>query len=243
MSGVPLLAALLLLSFTSVLHAQSTNASLSGRVSDPQKALIVDAKVAVISAGTNVRAETTTNGSGEYYLANLPPGVYRIEIEKESFKRLVKPNVILHVQDALKVDVEMTLGDVSETVTVESDAPLVNTESGTVSTIVDRTFVENVPLNGRSFQTLISLTPGVVVTATTFSDQGQFSVNGQRADANYFTVDGVSSNFDVTGYLAPVQAASGALPALSALGGTNTHSPDEVSDFAGYRWTAAIDRK
>jgi hypothetical protein len=63
-----------------------------------------------------------------------------------------------------------------------------------VSTVIDRTYVENPPLNGRSLQTFILLTPGVVLTATAFDDQGQFSVNGQRADANYFTVDGVSAN-------------------------------------------------
>ena len=97
---------------------------------------------------------------------------------------------------------------------------------------MDRTFVENLPLNGRSFQTLIMLTPGVVVTATAFDDQGQFSVNGQRADANYFTVDGVSANFGVTGYIAMVQTASGALPALSASGGTNSLvSVDAMQEF------------
>src|SRR5262249_8325872 len=159
---------------------------------------------------------------GEYYLANLPPGPYRVEIEKPGFKKLIKPEVILHVQDALEINFEMTLGSVSETITVEGGAPLVNSESGTVSTGIDRTFGHNLPLNGRSFQTLIMLTPGVVLTATAFNDQGQFSVNGQRADANYFTVDGVSANFGVTGYIALVQAASGALPALSASGGTNS---------------------
>src|SRR5258705_5665505 len=222
MRRVPVLTALLLLSLASALRAQSTNASLTGRVTDPQKALIVDAKVDVISAGTNVRAETTTNGSGEYYFANLAPAVYRIEIEKPGFKRLVKPDLILHVQDALKLDFEMTLGDVSETVTVEAGAPLVNTESATVSTVIDRKLVDNLPLNGRRFQTLITLTPGVVLTVTAFNDQGQFSVNGQRADANYFTVDGVSANFGVTGSIAMQQTASGALPALSASGGTNS---------------------
>src|SRR3989442_2227842 len=131
------------------------------------------------------------------------------------FKRLIKPDVILHVQDALEIDFAMTVGSASESITVEAGAPLVNTESATVSTVVDRTFVESLPLNGRSFQTLIMLAPGVVVTATGFQDQGQFSVNGQHADANYFTVDGVSANFGVTGYVALVQAASGALPALS----------------------------
>src|SRR5262249_34077428 len=120
------------------------------------------------------------------------------------------------------IDFEMALGAASETITVEGGTPLVNTQSGTVSTVIDRTFVDNLPLNGRSFQTLILLSPGTVVTATAFDDQGQFSVNGQRADANYFTVDGVSANFGVTGYLPLVQSASGALPALSASGGTNS---------------------
>src|SRR5262249_26992230 len=127
-----------------------------------------------------------------------------------------------HVQDALKIDFEMTLGETSETITVGAGAAEANTESAAVSTVIDRTFVENLPLNGRSFQSLILLTPGAVLTATRFDDQGQFSINGQRADANYFTVDGVSANFGVTGYTAMVQSASGALPALSAAGGTNS---------------------
>jgi hypothetical protein len=213
-------------------QAQSTNASLAGRITDPANALIVDARVAAISAGTNIRYEDVTNGSGEYHLANLPPASYRLEIQKSGFKKLIKPDVVLHVQDALRLDLQMTLGDVSETVTVESGAPLVNTESATVSTVINRTFVENVPLNGRSFQTLIQLTPGVVLTASTFNDQGQFSVNGQRADANYFTVDGVSANFGVTGFIAMMQSASGALPALSASGGTNSLvSVDAMQEF------------
>src|SRR5215472_10187891 len=176
------------------LRAQSTNASLTGRVTDLTKAMIVDARVAAISASTNSRYETTSNGSGEYYLSNLPPSSYRIEVEKSGFTRLIKPDVILHVQDALEINFELKTGSVSETITVEGGTPLLNTESATVSTVIDRPFVENLPLNGRSFQTLIMLTPGVVVTATNFADQGQFSVNGQRADANYPSVDGVSAN-------------------------------------------------
>src|SRR6185436_9121939 len=71
-----------------------------------------------------------------------------------------------------------------------------------------------------------------VVTATTFQDQGQFSVNGQRADANYFTVDGVSANFGVTGYIVMVQTAGGALPAISASGGTTSLvSADAMQEF------------
>src|SRR5215469_6787812 len=84
-----------------VLRAQSTNASLSGRISDPTNAAITDARVVAISTSTNIRYETTSNASGEYYLTNLPPGSYTLEVEKAGFKKLVKPDVVLHVQDAL----------------------------------------------------------------------------------------------------------------------------------------------
>ena len=232
MRRAPALVVFFFLSYSAVLRGQSTNASITGRVTDPSKALIADAKVAAINEGTNFRFDATTNNSGEYYFTNLPPGPYRIEIEKLGFKKLIKPDVILHVQDDLEIDFEMTVGSSAESITVEAGAPLVNTESGTVSTVIDRTFVDNLPLDGRSFQTLILLTPGVVVTATAFDDQGQFSVNGQRADANYFTVDGVSANFGVTPYFPLVQAAGGALPALSAAGGTNSLvSIDAMQEF------------
>jgi hypothetical protein len=215
-----------------LVSAQTTNASVSGRVTDQSKATVPEAKIAAINNGTNFRYESLTNGVGEYALANLPPGIYEIEVEKPGFKKVLRPDVNLHVQDALAIDFELAVGPASDTVVVEAGAPLVNTTSGTVSTVVDRTFVENIPLNGRSFQTLILLTPGVVVTQTAFDDQGQFSVNGQRADANYFTVDGVSANFGVTGYGPLVQAAGGALPALTASGGTNSLvSVDAMQEF------------
>src|SRR5262245_66210524 len=103
-------ALLVVASFTSVIYAQSTHASLSGRVADPSKALIVGAKVAAITAGTNLRYETTTNSSGQYHLVNLPPASYRIEVEKYGFKKLVKPDVTLHVQVVLEIHFEMECG-------------------------------------------------------------------------------------------------------------------------------------
>jgi Carboxypeptidase regulatory-like domain len=194
--------------------------------------VIVAATVAAINIETSTRHETATDGAGNYHLANLGPGSYRIQINKAGFKTLVKPELVLHVQDALEIDFEMAVGSVSETTTVKGGAPLVNSESAAVSAVIDRGFAESVPLNGRSFQTLIMLTPGVVVTPTAFDDQGQFSVNGQRSDANYFMVDGVSANFGVTGYFPMVQSASGALPALSAAGGTNSlASIDAMEEF------------
>ena len=115
------------------------------------------------------------------------------------------------------------IGAVSETVTVQGGAPLVNTGSGSVSTVIDRNLVENLPLNGRSFNTLLQLTPGVVIAPSSSSNQGQFSIAGQRTSANRFLVDGVSANFGVSPVLwvwgPPGQ---GAAQAFSALGGTSS---------------------
>jgi hypothetical protein len=225
------LAIVFLALFTSFLHAQSTNASLAGRVTDPSKARIAGAKIIAINAGTNVSDEATTNAAGEYSLPNLVPGTYRMEVEKPGFKKLIRPGVILHVQDALDIDFEMPVGAASESVTVEGGAPLLNTESASVSTLIDNRFVENMPLNGRSFGSLIDLTPGVVLVPTNFFEEGQFSVNGQRPDANYFTVDGVSANLGT-----PVssfgQGGTGQLPATDAFGGfSNLVSLDALQEF------------
>jgi hypothetical protein len=119
----------LIAAFAGVLRGQSTNASLSGRVTDPSGGVIVGAQVAATNTGTNFRNEAATNGAGQYYVANLPPGSYQIEIEKSGFKKLVKPDVVLHAQDILTIDFELELGPTSESITVTGGAPLVNTES------------------------------------------------------------------------------------------------------------------
>ena len=107
-------ALLLVIALTPVLRAQSTHASLSGRITDPVKAVIVNANVAAINIGTNVRYETTTNAEGEYYLLNLPRAVYRIEIEKSGFQKLIKSGVSLDVHDATEMDFELALGLMSD---------------------------------------------------------------------------------------------------------------------------------
>jgi Carboxypeptidase regulatory-like domain len=103
---VPAFIAVLALSvYPCALRTQTTNASITGGVMDPSKASVPDAKVVAVNTSTNYRYETATDGSGEYTLANLPPGTYRIEVEKSGFKELIRPDVILHVQDTLASEV------------------------------------------------------------------------------------------------------------------------------------------
>src|ERR1700736_4828212 len=144
------------------LHAQSTNASLTGRITDPKKAVITAATITVINTGTGIHYQGLTNETGTYFVSNLPPGRYRIEVEKLGFKAVIQSGVILHVQDALEVNFEMMLGSASESVTVAGVSPPLDTESSTVGTIVEQRKANELPLNGRNVFNLIVLAPSVI---------------------------------------------------------------------------------
>lgn len=212
---------------------QSPNASISGVVLDPDKKSIAEAEILVVNDYTRVQYEAKTNAEGFFAVTNLPPGQYRIQVSKVGFKAIIKPDIVLNVQEALAITFTLPLGASSVVVTVEGGAPIMNTTDASVSTVVDRQFAENLPLNGRSFQTLIYLTPGVVLTAPFSSfDGGQFSVNGQRANANYWMVDGVSANFGASAISGPADGSAGALPSFSVMGGTNSLvSVDALQEF------------
>jgi hypothetical protein len=179
------LAILLTLFVGSSSFAQSPTGSIGGIVFDPDAKVIVGAEIIIVNDLTRVQYETKSNNEGIYAVPNLPPGSYRVQVSKVGFKTLIKPDISLNVQDAITLNFTLPIGAESITVTVEGGAPVVNTTDAAVSTVVDRQFAENLPLNGRSFQTLIDLTPGVVVTPVNQFDGGQFSVNGQRPSSNY----------------------------------------------------------
>ena len=211
---------------------QTESASIHGYVTDSGGAWVRGATVRLTDVDRGTTVELPTGTGGFYAFADVYPGNYRIDVDATGFKHVRLTGLTVNVLDSLERNFRLAVGPVSESVNVIADAPDVNTTDATVSTVVDRQLIDNLPLNGRSFQTLILLTPGVVVTAATFDDQGQFSVNGQRGDGNYFTVDGVSANFGVTGYGPLVQSGGGALPALSAQGGTNSLvSVDAMQEF------------
>ncbi len=211
---------------------QSTNAGLTGVVDDPSKAVITGAQITAINTETGVKSSTTTNNSGVYVLPGLIPGTYRIEVDKQGFKGIIQPGLLLHVQDIVQLNFHMALGSMTETVTVEGNGLNINTTDASVSTVVDRQFAENIPLNGRSFQSLVELTPGVALTANNGRDTGQFSVNGQRANANYWMVDGVSANIGINASGFAGSGMAGTLGSTSVLGGTNSLvSVDALQEF------------
>ena len=218
--------------------SQSTDATISGGVTDPTGNLIQNAEVEIANDGTGVIYAAETNNSGMYLVPVLPPGHYHVQVSKRGFKTIIKADVILYVQSAVALNFVLPVGATSESITVNSASPALNTTDASVSTVIDRKFVENIPLNGRSFQDLISMTPGVVTASPQNTSQGvgtsgDFSVNGQRTQSNYYTVDGISANINsgngngITG-----AATGGTLSGSTALGTTQTLVPiDALEEF------------
>jgi hypothetical protein len=184
------------------IHAQSAHASLTGRITDPKKAVITEATVTVINTGTGIHYQGVTNETGEYYVTDLPPGRYRIEVEKLGFKAVIQSGVILHVQDALEVNFEMTLGSASESVTVEGEAPPLDTESSTVGTVVEQRKANELPLNGRNVFNLIVLAPSVIPQGSSTGTPvgvnpfgwGNYQVNGSFGNQSAEYLDGQPLN-------------------------------------------------
>jgi hypothetical protein len=228
-----------LLSGAKSLRAQSGSASVSGRVVDASEAAVPDAAVDITNTDTNSTLSTVTNKEGLYSFPDLPPGPYRLTVSKSGFKTVTKVGLVLHIQDAVAQNLQLPIGSVTESVTVSAEGVTINTTDASVSTVIDRNYVENMPLNGRSFQSLILLTPGVVNASTQGSIggaytgyTGEFNVNGQRSDSNYYTVDGVSADIGTYRYAYGTPGTSGSASAESALGTTqNLVSLDALQEF------------
>lgn len=216
-----------------ICQAQIDTATLSGRVSNESGEPIRNAIVTAtqIISGTSTTAQT--NAQGVYLITGLTSGVYRVSVQRFGFKVTVHSNVHLHMQSQVSENLVMELGYSSETVSSRSlnwsGAPAPNT-----SALLDRNFPSEIPLNGRSFQPLLKLTPGHVTAATYFTSPGQSSIDGRRTTENYTTVDGISVNFAVA-QGADVTLGEGAgesLLAISVVGGTNSVvSLDEIEEL------------
>src|SRR5260370_3093477 len=220
--------------FACAVVGQTETATVSGLVTDRTAAAVSGAEVRLQSVERGTVTTTTTNNAGIYIFPSVHPGQYQISVQKQGFKQIDLLGLIVNVQDHIEQNFRLEVGWMDESVTVEGGTALINTQDAAVSTVVDRQFAENLPMNGRSFQTLIQLTPGVVLTVSNGNDNGQFSVNGQRAVSNYWMVDGVGANIGigVNQNAAPGNGLGGALRSFSALGGTNSLvSVDALQEF------------
>lgn len=224
------------------LRAQASSATINGQITDAQGKIIPGVAVQAVNIDTNAIYPGKTNGSGIYNIPGIPPGRYRLVVRKDGFKEVNKTELVLQVQDTLEQNFALEVGSVSESVTVTGGSISMNTTDAAVSTVIDSQFVANIPLNGRSLQDLLTLSPGAVLAGGVANggfagagSAGEIVVNGQRTEANYFAVDGVSANTGTepgsfgTGGLA---GWAGATPAETILGTTQSMvSVDALQEF------------
>jgi hypothetical protein len=193
---------------------------LSGVVQDSSGGVLVDVSVVAMDEETGIRHSSRTTGRGVYSLPALAPGSYKITARKPGFRTVARLNVGVSSGTSPRVDFVLPVGSIRETVTIDGSQPLVNTYDGSVGTLAGRNWIEGLPLNGRGILSLLDLAPGVIATPASGGEAGQFSVNGQRPNTNYFAIDGVSANSGVSGSAAPAQFAGGTLPGMTAFGST-----------------------
>ena len=176
--------------------AQFESATLTGVVTDAGGAVVPAAHVRAVNEATNIEAATLTNGEGRYVFPNLRPGSYKVTATAPGFKQFVSSGVVLQVNQAARLDVQLTIGAVNEEVLVTGEAPVLETESGNRGAVIDRTKMVELPLNGRDYNQLALLSPGVLAPTPRLQSigfRGAFNVNGNRAFQNAFQLDGVDN--------------------------------------------------
>ncbi|PYV45928.1 MAG: TonB-dependent receptor, partial [Acidobacteria bacterium] len=198
---VPSLWALVFFLFSVSAFAQTSVGSLGtilGTVTDETGAVVPKVTVTVTNEKTGIARTAVTNEEGSYQVPALIPGTYKVQVEATGFKKYQRAGNELRVNDSLRVDATLQVGEITQTVEVEGGAPLLQTTSGTVGHVIDNRSVVELPLNGRDFTQLTMLVPGAAQGA---QGGGFFviggnnvSVTGNRSDSNNFTLDGVDNN-------------------------------------------------
>ena len=194
--SVAALAAAFLFAHTAL--GQTSFGTIVGNVTDETGAVIPGVTVTVTNEGTGSVRVVSSNETGGYTVVSLPPAVYSVEGELTGFSKTLQAGIRLEVNQTLRVDLAMSVGQVTEVIDVTATLPQLQTDSSTVAATVDNQKVVELPLNGRSFTQLTMLIPGAVAGAgamTGFQTSGTaVSVSGLRSEANNYTLDGVNNN-------------------------------------------------
>jgi len=185
-------------------HAQKTDGDIRGLITDPSGAVVADAEVSAINAGTGLTRTVTANSLGEFAITNLPIGTYDVVIKKAGFKEFRAKRLELHIYDVAQVTAVLQVGSTAETITVEASAVQVQTNSAGLGETVDGQQIRELPLFGGNFVELTQLQPGVAGIGSgagvlNTQDKGilggvDFSVNGNSSTANLFLLDGANNN-------------------------------------------------
>ncbi|HVE60113.1 MAG TPA: TonB-dependent receptor [Pyrinomonadaceae bacterium] len=188
-----------ILLFAANVLTQTFNATIVGKVTDGNGSIVAGAEVVITQTGTNRVQNTTTNDDGEYIVPQLPPGEYTIKITAANFKTAQSENVTLTTDTTSRVDITLEAGNISETITVNAEPAVVNTETTEKGEVIVQRQVQELPLNGRDFTDLAKLVPGIYQRPTD-DDQGQgLAAAGTRTDSTNFILDGVTNRSDRQG--------------------------------------------
>jgi len=183
--------------FLAAAWSQEFRATITGRVIDSQGAVVPNAAVTATLVSTGARSDTTSGADGLYTIPFLPPGTYRLEARHDGFKRYLRDNIEVNTGERLGLDIQLELGQITESVTVTAETPLLETATATTGQVIRSSQVENMPLNGRTPLVLAQLSMGVVPNSDPrfnrpFDNAGPsgFSMGGAPAQSNELLVDG-----------------------------------------------------
>jgi hypothetical protein len=190
-----------LLILTSAAIAQEFRATISGRVSDSQSAVIASARIIATQTGTQAKFETVSAADGQYTIPFLPPGTYRLTAESPGFKRYSRDNIPAGANERLGIDIQMELGEITETITISSEAPILQTTTASTGQVISSAQIENMPVSGRTPLALAQLAFGVIPNTDPrftrpFDNAGPsgFSMGGAPAQVNELLIDGAADN-------------------------------------------------
>lgn len=223
---------LCILAFSSAVFAQLTTADILGTVTDSTGAVIPNANVKLLNVNTHEIRTATSNASGDYVFPLLNPGHYSISVQATGFEAS-RQILAVEAGDRARADFHMTIGSASQTVMVEAQTPLLQSEDATVSSTVTEKAVQDLPLNGRNFVQLVQLVPGAneglgngLSSGARPDDRRQssaFTVNGQDSAANNYLIDGIDNNERIIGTIGVKPSVEG-IQEISIQ--TNSYAPE-----------------
>ncbi len=176
--------------------AQQDAATLTGEVKDPSGAVVAGAVVTVTNVGTNITVTSVTSDRGSYTVPGLRPGDYSLTVEAPGFGKIVRSGLTLQVAQVARVDVTLQASQLSETVEVTGSTPLLDTQTSSRGSVIDQRKIAELPLNGRDYNQLALLSPGVLPGTPRLASvnfKGVLNVNGNRTFNNVFLLDGVDN--------------------------------------------------